>query len=275
MACLLDVSYAAGRFRLKMKAGLCLGVGAKGEIELSVDALCIADFVAWFFYQLYHANFKHLQYIQNEAFQAMTYIQVTVIQGAQKLTDSIDLDIADLQRSFADLLLSYEQEQQRVQLMNNILANPWMLQYATPESKGIMLYQLTRHWAFTDGPDPENHAFGRYYGRRKDAVKQILQWSHTRHDLDNVVQHMNRGGTKGDLTQNRIALKNFLSMSLTGTPASDAQEMDDYYDSLQAMLKVDPTPGYAVVEVASQAYSFQAAAGEHPMYESLPDTRLA
>lgn len=275
LACLIDVSYAAGRFRLKMKAGLCLGVGAKGDIELSVDALCIADFVAWFFYQLYHANFQHLKFVQAEAFEAMTYIQVTVIQGAQQLTDTVGQDMAELVRVFSLVIQSYEQERQRVQLMDNILANPWMLQYATPEAKGLMLYQLTRHWVFTDGADVENHTFGRYYGRRKDAVKQVLQWSHTRHDLDNVVQHMTRKGTKGDLAQNRIALKNFLGMSLTGSPASDAQEMDDYYDNLQAMLKIAPTPGYAVVEVDTHAYSFQAAAGAHPMYENLPETRLA
>jgi hypothetical protein len=155
-----------------------------------------------------------------------------------------------------------------------MLSNPWMLQYATPEAKGIMIYQLTRHWAVTDGLDPANHTFGRYYGRRKDAVKQILQWSHTKHDLANVVQHIDANGEKGDLVTRRQHLREFLQMSLTGAPTPDAQEMDNYYDSLTAMLKTEPTPGYAVSPVDSHAYGFQMAAGTHPFYQNMPDVRV-
>jgi hypothetical protein len=50
------------------------------------------------------------------------------------------------------------------------------------------------NWVFTDGAAPANHKFGRYYGDRKDAVKVILRWCHTKHGLDNVVQHMDPHG---------------------------------------------------------------------------------
>ncbi|MFM0597286.1 MULTISPECIES: hypothetical protein [Paraburkholderia] len=274
LTCMLDVSYAAGRFRIKAKAGLCLGVGAKGDIEVSVDALRIAEFVKWFFYQLYHANFQRLKFVETTAFNAFSHIQVMVIQGIQDLASTVDQEMDVINRLFTDLIEQYEKEAARVELMNRVLSNPWMLQYATPEAKGIMIYQLTRHWYATDGVDMANHTYGRWYGNRKDAVKQILKWSHTKHDLDNVVQHIHPQGRSGDIDLRRQQLKDFLQMSLTSAPAGDAKEMDDYYDSLQAMLKVDPTPGYAVAQVDTNDYQFQAAAGRHPFYDNMPEVRV-
>ncbi len=274
LACMLEISYAAGRFRIKAKAGLCLGVGAKGDIEVSVDALCIAEFVKWFFYQLYHANFQRLKYVQTTAFDAFSRIQVMVIQGIQDLAGTVDQELAEINTLFTRLLQEYEKEAARVELMNRVLKNPSMLQYATPEAKGMMIYQLTRHWYAADGIDMANHKYGRWYGNRKDAVKQILRWSHTKHDLNNVVQHIHPQGRAGDIAVRRQQLKDFLQMSLTGTDAGDAKEMDDYYDGLQAMLKVEPTPGYAVAQVGSSDYQFQVAAGRHPYYDNLPDVRV-
>lgn len=275
LTCMLDVSYAAGRFRIKAKAGLCLGVGAKGDIEVSVDALRIAEFVKWFFYQLYHANFQRLKFVDEVAFDAFTHIQVMVIQGYQNLADTVGQEVLEINQAFSALVAEYEKEEARVELMNRVLGNPWMLQYATPEAKGMMIYQLTRHWYATDGVDMANHTYGRWYGRRKDAVKQILKWSHTRHDLDNVVQHIDPQGDTGNTVRRRADLRRFLAMSLTAAPATDAKEIDDYYDSLTAMLKVNPTPGYAVVQVDSHDYAFQAAVGTHPFYKNMPDVRVA
>jgi hypothetical protein len=275
LTCMLDVSYAAGRFRIKAKAGLCLGVGAKGDIEVSIDALRIAEFVKWFFYQLYHADFQRLKFVDEVAFDAFSHIQVMVIQGYQNLADTVGQEVLEINQAFSALVAEYEKEAARVELMNRVLSNPWMLQYATPEAKGMMIYQLTRHWYATDGVDMANHTYGRWYGRRKDAVKQILKWSHTRHDLDNVVQHIDPQGDTGNTVQRRADLRRFLAMSLTAAPATDAKEIDDYYNSLTAMLKVKPTPGYAVAQVDSHDYAFQAAAGTHPFYQNMPDVRVA
>lgn len=275
LTCMLDISYAAGRFRLKMKAGLCLGIGAKGDIELSVDALCIADFFGWMFYQLYHADFKRLEFIERSAFELLTQIQVMVIQGVMDLRRTVDRPELELRRRWTALMEEFEEEHARVQLMNRVMSESDMLQYATPEAKGIMIYQLTRHWKLADGIDPKNHSFGRYYGARKDAVVRILKWSHTKRDLDNVVQHISPDGSKGSLDDNRAALRRFLDMSLYGAPTGDGQQMQNYYDNLQAMLKLEPTPGYAVAPADSAEYAYQAAAGPHPLYESLPEVRVA
>lgn len=40
------------------------------------------------------------------------------------------------------------------------------------------------------------------------------------------------------------------------------------------MLKVDPTPGYAVAQVDTNDYQFQAAAGRHPFYDNMPEVRV-
>lgn len=46
----LLIHYQDGKFRLKAKAGLCLGPGAKGEIGLEVYARRLGSFMEWFFH---------------------------------------------------------------------------------------------------------------------------------------------------------------------------------------------------------------------------------
>jgi len=272
---MLDISYTAGRFRIKMKAGLCLGIGAKGDVEVSVDALRIAEFFKWFFYQLYHADFNRLKFVKTDAFKAYTHIQVLVIQGVADLNSFIGIEAEDIKNQLDTLIEKYEQEEMRVKLMESVLENPWMLRYATPEAKGIMIFQLTRHWYAADGLDPENHAFGRWYGRRKDAVVQILRWSHTKRDFSNVVEHMTSDGSPGDPTKNRAALANFMNMSLSGNSTGEDKQLQDFYQNLEAMLKMDPTPGYAVAQVGSNDYSEQMALGTHPLYTNMADISAA
>ena len=42
-----------------------------------------------------------------------------------------------------------DQEDRRVRLMNQVLANPFELRLATPEAHGILLWHLSRHGAWT------------------------------------------------------------------------------------------------------------------------------
>ncbi|MFM0305724.1 hypothetical protein PQQ99_37030 [Paraburkholderia sediminicola] len=69
-------------------------------------------------------------------------------------------------------------------------------------------------------------------------------------------------------------LREFRQISLTGALTPDVQARDNDYDSLTAMLKTEPTPGYAVSPVDSHEYGFQMAAGTHPFYQNMPDVRV-
>jgi len=267
--CMLELTYASGKFRFRMMASACLGLGAKGKLELEVDMGQIAQFWKWLAYQLYHANYKQLKFIAERAFDAIVALQVMIIEGTiAKLEDAVGWAEDVLNTQFQELLDSFDREERRVQLMTRILKNPHQfLRYTTPEAKGIMLYQLTRHDWRIDGIDSRNHG-GRYYGNRKDAVKLILQEAQTRRDFDNIVQHMSREGKQCTVAQtdkNREHLRTFLSTGLMGS-TPDGQQIDQFYDQLQASLKIEPTRGYAMCENTSSTYAEQTRWGiDHSM----------
>ncbi|MFM0604864.1 hypothetical protein PQR05_10095 [Paraburkholderia sediminicola] len=70
-------------------------------------------------------------------------------------------------------------------------------------------------------------------------------------------------------------LREFRQISLAGALTPNVQVWDNDYDRLTAMLKTEPTPGYAVALVDSHDYGFQMAAGTHPFYQNMPDVRVA
>ncbi|MCP1170792.1 MAG: hypothetical protein ACTHNO_12380 [Ralstonia sp.] len=258
--CLFELSYAAGKFRFRMMASVCLGVGAKGALELEVDVGQIVQFWKWLAYQLYHADYKQLKFIAKEAFEYIVKLQVMIIEGTiEKMEQAVGWAEDEITAKYEEIIARLDQEERRVQLMNRIIANPHgFLRYTTPEAKGVMLYQMTRHDWKVDGLDGRNHG-GRYYGRRKDAVKKILREAQTRRDFDNVVQHMSADGSRCDATltaKNRAQLRDFLNTSLVGS-SGDGQEIDTFYDNLQASLKAEPTRGYAMCENTSPTYLAQ------------------
>ena len=72
-----------------------------------------------------------------------------------KTEDSISAAFEKLQRELS-------REERRVRLTQRIISDPALLIHATPEAKGAVLYQLTRHdWRF-DGLDGRNHRGGYY-----------------------------------------------------------------------------------------------------------------
>ena len=78
-----------------------------------------------------------------------------------------------IRREFNQLLKALDQADRRAQLINRILSNPHLLQYSTPETKGMIIYQLTRH-DDPDRADLRNHKGLSAFAHRKEAIKQTL-----------------------------------------------------------------------------------------------------
>ncbi|WP_354675414.1 hypothetical protein [Cupriavidus alkaliphilus] len=264
--CMLELTYAAGKFRFRAMASVCLGAGAKGKLELEVDVGQIAQFFKWFAYQLYHADYTQLKFVAKEAFELIVRLHVMLVEGSiREIREIVGWAESTIRDNFDDLLEMLEKEERRVKLMERILASPaGTLRNTVPEAKGAMLYQLTRHDWRIDGLDARNHR-GRYYGRRKDAVKKILREAQTRRDFDNIVQHMTPDGNKGNLSNNRAHLERFLDMAIIGG-AGDDEEIDNFYYRLQASLKLEPTRGYPMCSNDSSVYFAQCSSGaDHPL----------
>lgn len=279
--CMLELTYAAGKFRFRAMASVCLGAGAKGKLELEVDVGQIAQFFKWFAYQLYHADYTQLKFVARATFDLIVRIHVMLVEGAIKdVREVVGWAQTTIQTAFNKLMFELEKEERRVKLMERILAtDSKIIRETVPEAKGVMLYQLTRHDWRIDGLDARNHR-GRYYGRRKDAVKKILREAQTKRDFDNIVQHMTRDGKKGNYTENRAHIERFLNMGVI-TDASDDEEIDDFYYRLQASLKLEPTRGYPMCSNNTSTYLAQCGVGsDHPMLVDIgsmpmPSTALA
>lgn len=262
----LKVDYANGKFRLRAAASICLGVGAKGALELEVDADLFVEFFRWFFYQLYHANFTRLNIFTDVAFITAKHIQFLAINGGKRTEDYIDYSFEELDRLMRIGMNSLKDANGRALLANRILNNSAMLKYAIPETKGMVLYQLTRYNNL-ELSDPRNHSLFETFGRRKEAVKRIFDWAHTRPDCDNMIEHMTRNGTKGSYTANFDHIMRFFEIG----PGDSRYDSDFlvYYSKLQARLKDEPTRGYEVAMNTSELYADQKAQGEdHVIFAS-------
>jgi hypothetical protein len=238
-----EVTYERGKFRIVMAASLCVGVGARGKIGCEADAVLAEEFLVWFFYQLYHANYEFLDFVAESAFDAVKNIQFLMIHSGDKVGAFMDQTVGLIQGHTKNLLLNFANAQKRDDLAARILTQPPMLRYSTPETKGMLIYQLTRHGK-ADWMDPGNYAGGDPYGRRKQAVIAVLRWVQTRAEWDNVFQHMT---ALGDVTgyDMRNHVKRFLNLGI---------DMSDELNRIQARLKFNPSRGYAITMNDSHEY---------------------
>lgn len=271
------MQYTKGIFKLHADASICIGLGAEGKIGFEVNAKLIGQFIKWFFYQLYHANFKRLEYLEESAFDAARDLMFIVIckgEGIEKEFGMLERDISDAINSIKTALDNAEARQQ---LARRILSDPDTLRYAPPETKGMLIYQLSLH----GGIDWAKSGFG--VGRdflrdQKDAIRHILLWSHTRAGCKNVIEHMSARGIKGDYEKNLARIRRFLSseaprdLDLPGIDSRHGKDFDDWYNRLRADLKTEPTRGYPVVRSDSTEYALQRdGRGDHPLFASAGD----
>jgi hypothetical protein len=81
----LSVEYVRGTFKVTVDAGICIGAGAEGKLTFEVNAMLFASFIKWFFYQLYHANFKKLNFLRQSAFDAARDLLFIAIYNDEKI----------------------------------------------------------------------------------------------------------------------------------------------------------------------------------------------
>ncbi|MGE8224150.1 MAG: DNA repair protein [Stenotrophomonas sp.] len=203
----LFVYYANGKFRVKASARLCWGVGAKGALDFVVDVGNAIELVKWVYYQLAHSGFKVLTYIAKEAFDVLSKILYMLVIEGFGLQDTrlsgIFLETIDaIDNSFEQINLSLSRAEKRELMARNINRKPAWLIYATPETRGMLLYQLTRHdWASHTRStpsvnilttDPQIH----YMDINKVAIVNIFKCVRTVSEWGNALEHMTVDGRK-------------------------------------------------------------------------------
>lgn len=250
----LVLDYDRGKFRFKVKAGLCFGPGAKGELGLEVDLNQIASFLQWFFHALLNAGFEIVEVVTERAYKAAMQLQVLMVNGYKDAYAKLD----SLWKGFNDIV---DREKLRVQLMESVLADPMTLRFSTPEAHGILLWELSRHGKLTKSAFLwENSESWEVLGRRKRAIMQILEWQQCRSQFNNTVQHMHPEGEKGDFNTNMTHLLNFMEI---GPGNSDYdQNLWDFY----MRLPEAPPRGFPVARNTTHQFWLNAKFEESPVY---------
>lgn len=237
----LAVYYFGGKFRVRAAARLCWGLGAKGALEFTVDASKIGEFVKWLHYQLLHAGFRKMLNIEQLAFRRLSQLLILLINEGYLPVDAKNIQRAadDIDTAFQKLNASLEIAQQRNALVNNINRSPHWLVHATPETRGMLLYQITRHGMPSHARNlpeiggslvnPEVH----YLPNHKKAVCTIIKTIQTAAEWDNVMQHMTAEGIKSSRAsgQNEGDVVRFLNNGL-----SLAEDLPSIFDAMNRMV---------------------------------------
>ncbi|KOQ77043.1 MULTISPECIES: hypothetical protein [Stenotrophomonas maltophilia group] len=198
----LNIYFNSGKFRIRASARLCWGVGAKGAVDFAVDAGGMQEFVKWVFYQLAHSGFIKLTYIAQDAFNVLSKLLFMVVAEDSSMGKALAQTIDEINDRFDRLQGRLQRASARDALVNRINSKPDWLIYATPETRGMLLYAVTRHY-------PESHArnlpeFSPGWGDieihalpgHKQAVLNILQPVTSRPEWMNVMQHMTIEGKR-------------------------------------------------------------------------------
>lgn len=282
----LMIYLADGKFRVRAAARLCWGIGAKGALEFAVNADKVLSFAKWVSYQLLNSGFRELVYFDKVAFVALSKLMLMCVGRGSPLAPEIEAMTEQVNLAFDQYLVQIEQAKTRQVLVDNINRGPEWLTHATPETRGMLLYQITRHGTpshlrdipganISEGTwfNPEIH----YLPSHKQAVCKIMATVLTASCWDNVMQHMTAQGDKSSESagKNEGNVMRFLNDGISladlpsvfgalnetepvAKPASDAKGSGnkylDTYLKYRAALREKFPKGYRICAIDSREF---------------------
>jgi hypothetical protein len=239
-----------GVFRISAHAGICFGVGAEGSVTLAVGAKQLASFVYWMYYNLLHAGFRSLAFISKEAFEALKYLGYLIVAEGKDVGAYFGTVTQSLQSAVNTLEKKYRAEAETLALARRVLTSPERVRFTTPESKGMLIYQLTRFggvsWALDGGGLGSD-----YLPTQRKAVLAVLRQAQIASDLKNVIQHISPLGAKADLDANLAELRRFFAAEGPGGlnfPGTRTPYSDEY----QGMVRKSIDPHFIAMGPAGQ-----------------------
>ncbi|WP_435952671.1 ATPase [Dryocola sp. BD626] len=270
--------FVNGRFCFKIAASLCMGIGAKGSFEASVAYDKLMDFGGWLAYQLYGLDYAFFELIAERAFEAFSKVCVMLLSDMkEEIAENLKLfsdDLYTIGDRYDFFIHSVDEginaSKKRNQLACNINTKPGVLLNYTPESKGMLLYLLTRHGVW-DHFDLDNRGDGiipDIYFDRKKAVVNVLFSIQTQREWFQVFCHRTEDGSS--LANNNSALKYMVAQNQMNEIRDFLQEGLDNHDEMDAIyrrLKVKASWGYALMMNDTMGYRLHTE--NNPFYPKL------
>lgn len=219
------IHYDEGKFKLSVKAGLCLGFGAKGKLDFEVDSNLIMEFIKWVAHQLKNINYGKLLFIETEAFNAISNIIVLAIaKGIEVkniMLESAGLIVDSVIMFFQAIPKNMTSAEMRGRLAERVNENSEFMKYSTPEAKGFIVYQLTQINVF-DKYHPSNRDMEGWFENpnifgsmtdRKEAIMNIFRHVQSKAEYHNVMQCVTqRVGEKIDARDGENIVLEFMAL---------------------------------------------------------------
>lgn len=281
------VRFVKGRFRFHIKGSVCLGPGAKGDVEGEITPGLFPEFAIWVIYQLYGIDYKHLAIIEDNAFKALSYI---LVMGGKNIYEEYYNDVISefldvvsdfnffIKKVTNDIIEAKEQSVERNDFSNIINTDPGSVYLFSPEAKGIALYIITGDGAY-DRVDVNNQGDGFLPDtnkNRKKAVLSILSSIQTKQEWKKVLTRITKEGTVFPGNEDaivKLAQENLAAFLQIGFNRD--KELEDIIDKLNLRdfdevlnrLKNNPAYGYAFSPNCSKQYLIHC--DDNPFYTSL------
>ena len=293
----LAIEYVEGIFRITAHAGLCFGLGAEGTVTLAVGAKQLASFMYWFYYNLLNLGFRNAEFVAEEAFSAAKYVGYLALAEGRELGDYFGQSLIKggyaLQATVNRLEAKFKLEAETLELGKRVLANTAAVRVTPPESKGMLIYQLTRFGAVSWALDGAGLGSS-YLTTQRQAVLAVLRQTQTKRDIENVIQHIHPTGAKVNLDQRLAELQRFfaaegpngLDMPGSRTTHEDSfqslmrqrgstdfvalnGDFSAWYEHVHASLMDEAPRGYPALDNSHFAYQLASTGnGDHPLFSS-------
>ncbi|MNS82948.1 hypothetical protein D3C72_1167100 [compost metagenome] len=133
-------------------------------------------------------------FIAEDAFSNLGQLAVIAL-GRDSMTANTLNNIAG---EFRDFNAKYALAKDSVDLANKIKRQSEWLKQATPDAKGMLIYQMTRHSEYTHAADMPKTGISPFLPTHKEAVLAIFETIATEGEWFNVLQRMSLRGIKSE-----------------------------------------------------------------------------
>jgi hypothetical protein len=206
------------------------------------------------YYNLLHAGFRSLVFITKEAFAALKYLgYLIVVEGkevAAYFGQQLELAKGGLEKAVLDWNTKFRRESEILALAQRVLSSLDRVRFTTPESKGMLIYQLTRFGAVSWALDGGGLGSA-YLPTQRKAVLAVLRQATISNDLKNVIEHIHQEGKRVPLDRNLRELRNFFAaegpggLNVPGTRTN-------YQNEFQNMVRKTIDPHFIAMGPAGQ-----------------------
>ncbi|CAD6533505.1 MULTISPECIES: hypothetical protein [Paraburkholderia] len=218
-----------GKFRILMKAGLCAGVGLKGDIEAVVDVVYMGEFVWWAKTQIAYAGDRNLKYFADTAFKTFCAMCTLAIVTGREIGNYVGQQERELMSALQEFVRT--KPRQFIEAIHN--ANDALLN-SLAEVKGYLVYALK-----AIGDEFEDLRL-----EAASAISRIIAAAQVKNEVKNVYQSTSPDfSQQGDAQFARAEIGRFIGM--------------DQLAMLESQPRDAPAPGFRFAFNDTPRYAMQ------------------